>query len=114
VLAACDVFLGTDSGVMHMAAAAGCQVVAIFGPGEPRWFGPAGEGHSLIIERVMPCRPCFDACIYPSPVCMTNISDHVIADTVDSRLRNLPSAHENQRTRSVSDPGFATSHNQAG
>jgi ADP-heptose:LPS heptosyltransferase len=87
VLSACDVFLGTDSGIMHMAAAAGCEVVAAFGPTEPRWFGPAGTRHSVIIDDMMPCRPCFDECIYSAAVCMQNISDRVVIEAVDNSLR---------------------------
>lgn len=42
LLSVCDVFFGTDSGIMHMAAAAGCEVVAAFGahgatPVPPVW-----------------------------------------------------------------------------
>lgn len=35
-----DLFLGNDSGLMHMAAAAGCPVVALFGPTDERLYGP--------------------------------------------------------------------------
>lgn len=37
-----DVFVGNDSGPMHMAAAAGCPLVALFGPTDARAFGPRG------------------------------------------------------------------------
>ncbi len=89
MLASCDVFLGTDSGVMHMASAAGCDVVTVFGPGEPEWFGPVGSNHQVICEDVMPCRPCFDKCIYPTPICMQGIDTQVIVQAVDDRLRKF-------------------------
>ena len=38
-----DVFVGNDTGVMHMAAAVGVPVVAIFGPTDPREWKPLGE-----------------------------------------------------------------------
>ncbi len=41
-------FLGNDSGPMHMAAAAGCRVVAVFG-GDPRRWRPCGEGHRTVV-----------------------------------------------------------------
>ena len=40
-------FLGNDSGPMHVAAAAGCRVVAVFGADPCRW-GPCGEGHRVV------------------------------------------------------------------
>lgn len=77
-----DLALCCDSGVMHVASASGCRVVAIFGPGAPAWYGPYGPDDQVVIQQPMPCRPCFDNCIYPEPVCMTAISE----DMVDAAL----------------------------
>lgn len=44
----CDVLVCNDSGPMHVAAALGVRTVAIFERGEPRWFGPLGEGHIVL------------------------------------------------------------------
>jgi ADP-heptose:LPS heptosyltransferase len=88
VLSVCDVFLGPDSGIMHMAAAAGCRVVAPFGPGESRWFSPSGKHHEIVMVEPMPCRPCFDACIYSSPICIDQIEDRRLIAAVDKRLRD--------------------------
>lgn len=47
-----------DSGLMHLAAARGTKVVAIFGSTSPvLGFAPAGEGHQVIC-RNEPCQPC--------------------------------------------------------
>ncbi len=35
-----DLFVGADTGAMHIAAAAGCKTVAIFGPSDPQRYGP--------------------------------------------------------------------------
>ncbi len=40
VLERCDLFLGNDTGAMHLAVAVGTKVVAIFGPSDPRMYGP--------------------------------------------------------------------------
>jgi len=40
VIAACDLYVGNDSGVAHLAAAVGTPVVAIFGPTRPERYGP--------------------------------------------------------------------------
>lgn len=54
----CRVLISTDTGPMHMAAAMGCPVVAIFGPTAPWRTGPYGKGHK-IIRKEMDCSPCF-------------------------------------------------------
>jgi heptosyltransferase-1 len=41
-------FVGGDTGPMHIAAAVGCPVVALFGPADPRRTGPWGAGHRVV------------------------------------------------------------------
>ncbi len=69
---ACDVFVGNDSGAMHVAAAAGVPVVAIFGSTDPDGTAPVTSRRTLV--RVAPsCSPCF---LRQCPVdhrCMTRI-----------------------------------------
>ncbi|HOD36061.1 MAG TPA: glycosyltransferase family 9 protein [Syntrophales bacterium] len=48
----------TDSGPMHIAAAAGTPVVALFGPTSPSRTGPYGKGHR-VIRKEIGCSPCF-------------------------------------------------------
>src|SRR5262249_34342907 len=36
-------FIGNDSGTMHLAAAAGCPTVGLFGPSDEQLYGPWGE-----------------------------------------------------------------------
>ena len=46
-----------DSGPMHLAAALGVPVVAVFGPTDWRETHPVGDGHRLVREPVH-CAPC--------------------------------------------------------
>jgi heptosyltransferase II len=57
VYRACDLFFGVDSGPMHMAAAVGIPVVALFGPTDERKWGPWGKGH-VIVSKYLACHPC--------------------------------------------------------
>ena len=42
-------FVGHDSGPMHLAAATGVPCVAMFGNfNKPKWWHPAGKGHRII------------------------------------------------------------------
>jgi lipopolysaccharide heptosyltransferase II len=54
---ACTVLLCHDSGPMHVAAAVGTPVVALYGSQNPALFQPVGKGHRLLIPS-MPCSPC--------------------------------------------------------
>ncbi|MEA3459660.1 MAG: glycosyltransferase family 9 protein [Chloroflexota bacterium] len=63
VLRRCDLFIGADSGVMHLACAVGTPVVAIFGPSNHKAWGPwtpRGEerGRAVVVRADLPCSPC--------------------------------------------------------
>ncbi len=73
-IANCRKFVCCDGGAMHIAAALGVSVVALFGPTSADWFGPVGGGHTLLQKDVCPYRPCFDLCRFPRPICMEAIS----------------------------------------
>ncbi|MEA3414642.1 MAG: lipopolysaccharide heptosyltransferase II [Thermodesulfobacteriota bacterium] len=53
-----SIVVSTDTGPMHLAAAVGTPVVALFGPTAPWRTGPFGEGHK-IIRADIECSPCF-------------------------------------------------------
>ncbi len=58
-LAQADLFIGADSGVMHLAAAAGAPVAAVFGPSNPEAWGPWSPGGRTAVVRSAPeCSPC--------------------------------------------------------
>ncbi len=55
VIERCKLFLGNDTGAMHMAAAVRTPVVAIFGPSDPARFGPWDpSGRSVVVQGVGP------------------------------------------------------------
>jgi heptosyltransferase-2 len=58
-LQSADLFIGADSGVMHLAAAAGAPALAIFGPSNPDAWGPwTPSGKSIIVRSAPECSPC--------------------------------------------------------
>jgi len=57
VLANCRALVTNDSGAMHLAAACGIAVTAVFGPTDERATRPLGDGHTIITHPVW-CRPC--------------------------------------------------------
>jgi len=70
----------TDSGPMHLAAAMGTPVVALFGPTDPARTGPYGPGHR-IVRKEIPCSPCFRRQC-EAPRCMTEISVEDVFEAV--------------------------------
>ncbi len=58
LLRLCRVLLTNDSGPMHLAAALGVPVVAIFGSTSPELTGPISN-ESKILKSDVPCSPCF-------------------------------------------------------
>jgi ADP-heptose:LPS heptosyltransferase len=53
-------FVGNDSGTLHLAAAAGTPTVAIFGPSNHLAWGPypPGSAHHAIVREPLACSPC--------------------------------------------------------
>jgi 3-deoxy-D-manno-octulosonic-acid transferase/heptosyltransferase-1 len=76
----------TDTGPMHLAAAVGTPVVALFGPTAPWRTGPFGRGHQVI--RTAPdCSPCFKRrCDHHQCRCMRDISVAMVFDQVAGML----------------------------
>ena len=85
VMAEARAAVTNDSGPMHVAAAVGTPVVAIFGPTQPRRTGPYGPGHRVLAGRA-PCSPCFRRqCLYgggDALACMTAVTADEVADLV--------------------------------
>lgn len=57
-LRAMDLVLCVDTGPMHMAAAVGTPVLAVFGATEAQRTGPYGLQHRVMVREDLPCRPC--------------------------------------------------------
>jgi lipopolysaccharide heptosyltransferase II len=70
----CALFVGNDGGAMHIAAAMGTPVLALFGPTYPRRWGPRG-GPAQVIYKGLDCRACYHpSCLRGDDSCMRQIS----------------------------------------
>lgn len=75
-----------DSGPMHIAAASGAPVVALFGPTAPWRTGPYGKGHA-VVRKGLECSPCFrKKC--PEPRCMDGITVDDVMAAVEAVLKD--------------------------
>jgi heptosyltransferase III len=50
-LACCRLYVGNDSGVTHLAAAAGCPTIALFGPSDHRVWAPRGPRVRIVVSE---------------------------------------------------------------
>ncbi len=94
LLKRCALFVGNDSGIMHLAAAARIPMVAMFGPQSPVKFGPWSD-RAAVIYKKFACSPCrqkfFTECASSprkKPACVEAITvDEVFGEGM--RLLNL-------------------------
>jgi heptosyltransferase-2 len=80
----CRAFVSNDSGAMHVAAAVGCPVTALFGPTDERSTRPVGA-HTVLTAAVF-CRPCM---LRDCPIdhrCMKRITVDQVFAAVSARL----------------------------
>ena len=73
LLSRCSLVVTNDSGPMHLAAALGLPLVAIFGSTDERATGPLGP-HTRVVKRPVSCSPCG---LRECPIdfrCMTGVS----------------------------------------
>lgn len=83
-----------DSGLMHLAAASGTPVAAIFGPTSPSLgFAPLGEGHR-VISLGLSCSPCSyhgnRPCRLARRVCMEDLTAEEVLSAVEAALVRSP------------------------
>ena len=73
ILHTCNVFIGNDSGPMHLAAAVGTPTIGLYGPGDPTRFAPMGT-QCQTIRRKLDCPPCSGTtCRFGKEGCMSEI-----------------------------------------
>ena len=88
VLEQAILMITNDNGPMHIAAAVGVPVIGLFGPSDPRIWGPWGEGHSTFYKG-LDCRACFHPdCFRGEQNCMRLILLDEVWQEVRNRLRD--------------------------
>lgn len=95
---ACKLFIGNDSSPMHLAAAVGTPVIAIFGPTSPEEYGPypLDDPQHIALWRHPTGQPCFflgkmQPCEHCT--CMTSVT---IDDVWQALLRLIPDAQQQE------------------
>jgi len=106
LLSGARVYIGPDTAVSHLAAATGCPTVALFGPMDPRVWGPwpigglatpwlarvtiQHQGNVWVVQNPLPCLPCtFEGCdrhIESHSRCLDELSPGQVLTAVDDAL----------------------------
>ncbi len=106
LLSRARVYVGPDTAVSHLAAATGCPTVALFGPMDPRVWGPwpargldapwtargtiQHRGNVWVVQNPLPCLPCtFEGCerhIESHSRCLDELMPDQVLAAVDQAL----------------------------
>lgn len=111
VISQADLFIGADSGVMHIAAATGTPVISIFGPSNSEAWGPWTVGtESPVLRSGVECSPCSyvgheigarGGCA--ARTCMKLVTVDQVVQSAQALLNSRPIAHD---SRSEDSPQY--------
>ena len=88
LLSQCHLFIGNESGAMHVAAGVGLPVVAVFGPTDPCGTSPVTP-RCTIVQRKPYCSPCFLRHCPTDHRCMKAITPEMVEASVKPWLTAL-------------------------
>jgi ADP-heptose:LPS heptosyltransferase len=97
VLERLDVYITGDTGPMHLAAAVGTPVVAVFGPSDPARYAPSHPMHR-VVRIDLPCAPCNRIRLPPArctgvtPDCLRGVDVAAVYDAAVAALAARRSA----------------------
>jgi lipopolysaccharide heptosyltransferase II len=111
LLARLDLLVTGDTGPMHLAAAMATPLVALYGPSDPRRYGPDAS-EARVVRVSLPCSPCGQVRLPPKhcrghvPDCM----DGITVDMVLAAARDLLGQPLVPRQRRTGAPGIGLTH----
>ncbi len=79
----CNFFVSNDSGLMHVAAACGVPLVAIFGPTNHLQTSPVSK-HARIVRHSFECSPCMKEVCATDHRCMLSVEPAEVWDEMES------------------------------
>ncbi len=89
ILKAARIFVGVDSGLMHLASSLDIPVVALFGPTDPFYVGPLNKQSVVIQKKALECVPCYlKGC--EKRICMSQIEVEEVMDACKRLLFPFP------------------------
>ncbi|MCW8996845.1 MAG: lipopolysaccharide heptosyltransferase II, partial [Psychromonas sp.] len=92
LLAACQTVVSNDSGLMHIAAAVGCRVVAVYGSTSPKYTPPLATAVEIVHTDIS-CRPCFKrSCEFSHMKCLTELPARQVLESIHklNSIKTMP------------------------
>lgn len=83
-----QLFVGNDSGIAHIAAAAGAPCVVIFGPSNVAHWRPWTTNPNEVVREEMPCQPChgYFCAEFEKPECILRVPVERVRGAIDRIL----------------------------
>jgi len=82
-----DLYIGGDTGPLHIASTLCIPTVAIFGPKDPILYGPYNE-NAAVISKELPCSPCRNR-MCSDPICLTTILPEEVFQAVNQLMDKI-------------------------
>ena len=91
LIRAAKLYVGNDSGPMHLAAAVGTPIVALWGSSDSRRWQPWAAEH-LTVQNPFECNPCpgYRCLVAPTPLCIESVT----VDQAVAAARQLLKVHD--------------------
>ena len=84
LLRASSLFVGADSGPLHLAALTGTPSVVVMGPTDPVENGPHPGVPYRLLRRDVGCNPCREGC--PARSCLMAVSESAVVAAAESLI----------------------------
>lgn len=92
ILKRCDLVVGNDGGVIHLAASVGTRTVSIFGPVDGSVYGPVVPDERIhrVVAKGLACRPCYQGFRFPpcpwDSACLKRLEVSQVLEAAESLL----------------------------
>ena len=115
VLERCDLAFGVDSGILHLAVAAGTPTVHLYGPVGPDAFGPWGDpARHRVVFTSLACAPCnrldYPPEYLPAHRCIRDISVERVVGAIDAVLQESAPSTGSRHGESPPETGRGHAH----
>ena len=91
LLSRCHLFIGNDSGAMHVAGAVGVPIVAVFGPTDPNGTAPVTQ-KCIVVQDKPYCSPCFLRRCPTDHRCMRAVTPAMVEAAARAQMTAVTSA----------------------
>jgi len=93
-LRACALYVGNDSGLMHVAAALGTPTLGLFGSSNPDWTRPTGPYVEALAADGFACRPCYRRTCDQPVFCLETVEGLQVLAAARNLLRRVATARD--------------------